>query len=343
VVKIGSSLFASEKDGLNTAIFNNIANQIINLVDAGKEVAVVSSGAIAMGMRMLGLKTRPKELSHLQAAAAIGQNALMDSYSTAFKKHNLICAQVLLTWDDFNDRRRYLNAKNTLLTLLKLKSIPVINENDTVSTDEIRFGDNDQLSARVASLISADRLIILSDVEGLLDREKKVIPVIDEITSAVKALANPTNKQTSVGGMITKLEAAKIATDAGVTCTIAGGKNHDSILRSITESAGTLFLARKGYTAEKKRWIAFGTKSKGKIIVDDGAKIALLGKKSLLSVGITGSEGNFDSGDIVSITNKHGVEFARGKTTLSSKQVDKVKGVRADKEVIHCDNIVILN
>ncbi len=344
VVKIGSSLFSSEKGGLNTALFTSIAGEIISLINSGSEVVVVSSGAIALGMRVLGLNSRPRALAYLQAAAAIGQNALMDNYSAAFKKNNLICAQVLLTWDDLDDRKRYLNAKNTLLALLKLKSVPVINENDTVSTVEIKFGDNDQLSARVASLVSADLLIILSDVDGLLDKDKKVIPVIDEITSKVKSLACPTNKQTCVGGMITKIEAAKIAMDSGIPCVIANGRVSNIIFETVRNlgSTGTLFLSRKGYLAEKKRWIAFGAKSKGKIVVDEGAKNALLRKKSLLSVGVTGMEGNFDSGDIVSVVDKQGNEFARGKTVLSGKQLDKVKGIRTDKEAIHCDNIVIL-
>ncbi len=343
VVKIGSSLFCTERDVVDRIVFYRIVSQITRLVHSGWEVTVVSSGAVALGMRILGLTKRPSDLAYLQAAASIGQNALMDNYSNIFKKSGLVCGQVLLTWDDFDDRKRYLNAKNALLTLLKLKCIPIVNENDAVSTERIRFGDNDQLSARVASLISASRLIMLSDVDGLLDKEKKVISVIDRITPAVRALANPTNKQTSVGGMITKIEAAKIATEAGAACTIAGGKNQDSILRAIAETTGTLFLARKDYTEEKKRWIAFGTKSKGRIVVDDGAKIALLHKKSLLSVGITGLCGDFYGGDIVSIVDRHGVEFARGKTTLSAKQVDRVKGVHTDQEVMHSNNIVIQN
>lgn len=344
VVKIGSSLFCSEKAGLNTILFNNIASQIISLINAGKEVVVVSSGAIALGMRILGLKIRPKELSFLQASAAIGQNALMDNYSEAFKKGNLICAQVLLTWDDFDNRKRYLNAKNTILRLLKLKSIPIINENDTVSTDEIRFGDNDQLSAQVANLISADLLIMLSDVDGLLGPDKKVIPVIDKITPELKSLAGSTNKQTSIGGMISKLQAAAIVSGSAISCVITNGRRNNVIIETVNNigSSGTLFIPGEGHLAEKKRWIAFGTKSRGRIIIDDGAKNALLNKKSLLSVGVSALEGNFDADNIISIVDKQGNEFARGKTMLSSRQLDKVKGMRTDKEVVHCDNIVIL-
>ncbi|MBN1912799.1 MAG: glutamate 5-kinase, partial [Candidatus Omnitrophica bacterium] len=181
VIKIGSSLFCADKEKSSCLRFEEVARQVSSLISSGKEIIIVSSGAIAMGMELLALEARPKELPYLQAAAAIGQNALMDNYSRAFGGHKINCAQLLLTWDDFDNRKRYLNAKNTLEALLKLKSVPVINENDTVSTEEIKFGDNDRLSALVASLISADLLVILSDVEGLLDKNKKVIRIIDEI------------------------------------------------------------------------------------------------------------------------------------------------------------------
>jgi glutamate 5-kinase len=224
-----------------------------------------------------------------------------------------------------------------------LKCIPIVNENDTVSTDEIKFGDNDRLSALVATLINADLLIILSDVDGLLDKSKKVIPVVDEITARIKELACPTDKKTCVGGMTTKIEAAKIAMDSGIPCVIANGRTKDIILSAIKEPEryGTLFSPKKGLAA-RERWIAFGTKPRGKIIVDDGAKRALINKKSLLSVGIIASEGSFESGDIVSVIDTEKFEFARGKVSLSSKQLDKIKGRRYDKEIIHRDNIVIL-
>jgi glutamate 5-kinase len=290
-----------------------------------------------MGMSILRLEARPKELGLLQAAAAIGQHELMNVYRRSFKERGLNCAQLLLTWEDFDDRKRYLNAKNTLLTLLKLKSVPIINENDTISTDEIKFGDNDRLSALVSNLISADLLIILSDVAGLLDKNKNVIKVVDEITPQIKALACPTDKKTSVGGMITKIEAAKIAVDSGIPCVITDGRKKEGSIQQ-----GTIFLPKKGHLAAKERWIAFGTKPKGKIMVDDGAKSALINKKSLLSVGISACEGNFDAGDIVSVRDKSNLEFARGKVGISSGDLEKVKGRRSDKEVIHRDNIVIL-
>ncbi len=338
VIKIGSSLlFAGQAQ-------SEIAAQISALVKNGKEVIIVSSGAIASGMSVLKMKSRPRELSSLQATAAVGQHLLMSQYRRFFEKKGLNCAQVLLTWEDFDDRKRYLNAKNTLLALLKFKSIPIINENDTVSTDEIKFGDNDRLSALVATLTNADLLIILSDVNGLLDTDKNVIKVVDEITPQIKALACPTKKKICVGGMVTKLEAARIAANSGIPCVIANGRKKEiifSIIKNPSDS-GTLFVPKKGYLAARERWIAFGTKTKGKIIIDDGAKNALINKKSLLSVGVVKLEGIFEAGDIVSVHDLGGNEFARGKAGISSKQLDKVKGSRFDKEAIHRDNIVIL-
>lgn len=343
VVKIGSSLLYADHN-LDFEAFINISAQIASLVRQGKEVIIVSSGAIALGMRILGLKTRPRQLFHLQAAASVGQNELMNTYRNLFAGKVSI-AQVLLTWDDFSDRRRYLNAKNTLLALLKYGAVPVVNENDTVSTEEIKFGDNDRLSALVAALISADILVILSDVDGLLDKDKKTtIRIIDEITPQLKALACPTDKKTCVGGMLTKLDAAKIAMDSGIPCVIANGRRKDILVSALKEpqTCATLFVPKRALAA-KERWMAFGRKPQGKIIVDSGAKSALINKKSLLSVGISDIKGVFASGDIVSIAGKDNQEFARGKVNLSSNYLEKVKGSRHDKEVIHRDYIVILS
>lgn len=347
VVKIGSSLFfsSSVSTGINLDfnIIHRIVKQIIKLIKEGKEIGIVSSGAIALGMSRLKLVSRPKELSSLQAIAAVGQSELMDVYREFFNKKALNCGQVLLTYEDFIDRKRYLNAKNTLLTLFRLKNVPIINENDTVSTDEIKFGDNDRLSALVANLISADLLIILSDVEGLLDKDKKLIKVVDELSPYIKTLACPTDKKMCVGGMITKLEAAKIATGSGIPCVLANGCKKDIILSVIKDPAnqGTLFIPKKELAA-RLRWIAFGSKPKGKIMVDEGAKIALLNKKSLLCVGVIGTSGVFEAGDIVSLIDKQNCEFARGKVRVSSKQLDRIKGRHFDKEIIHRDNIVVL-
>jgi glutamate 5-kinase len=344
VVKIGSSLMSGSKGALDTGMIREIAKQVAGLVKEGREVILVSSGAIAMGMSILNLESRPKELSELQAAAAIGQPELMDLYRRFFKEEGLTCAQVLLTWEDFDNRKRYLNAKNTVSTLLKLKSIPVINENDTVSTDEIKFGDNDRLSALVATLTNADLLIILSDVEGLLTPDKSVVRLVEKITPQIKALACSTRKKTCVGGMVTKIEAANIAVNSGIPCVIANGRRRDIITACAKEleTCGTLFLPKDVYLAARKRWIAFGTKTKGKIMVDQGAKRALLNNKSLLSVGVTAVTGPFASGSTVSVIDHEKNEFARGKVGFSSEQLEKVKGTRTEKEVIHRDNIVIL-
>lgn len=282
VIKIGSSLLYSKKAKLDCGLVNEITAGVSDLVKEGKEIVLVSSGAIALGMSILGLESRPKELAYLQAVAAIGQPELMDVYRKFFRQRHLNCAQLLLTREDFDERLRYLNAKNTILTLLKLNTVPVINENDTVSTDEIKFGDNDMLSALVSTLIGADLLIILSDVDGLFDKNKKtVIKLVDKITPRIQSLACPTDKKTCVGGMVTKIEAARVAVDSGITCVVANGRRRDIIKSCINEPGenGTLFLPKKDYLVAKKRWIAFSAKPKGKIIVDEGARLALVNKK----------------------------------------------------------------
>lgn len=245
VVKIGSSLFVDQKSKLDMGLVSNFACQVSDLIKQGKEVVVVSSGAIALGMFILKLASRPKELQRLQAAAAIGQHELMHVYKLALKKYGLNCAQLLLTWDDFLGVR-YSNAKHTLNTLLKLKCVPIINENDTVATEEIKFGDNDRLSALVSILVEADLLIILSDVDGLLDKTKKVIRQVERITGEIKSLACPINKKTCVGGMTTKIEAARIAVEGGVPCVIANGRQSKivSLLAKDPFCQGTIFLSR---------------------------------------------------------------------------------------------------
>jgi glutamate 5-kinase len=245
VVKVGSSLFSGKANKLDTRLAGKIAKQVSDLLKQGKEVVLVSSGAIALGMSILKLSERPKKLQDLQAAAAIGQHELMHVYKLALAKFKLNCAQLLLSWDDFLGVR-YTNAKHTLNTLLKLNCVPIINENDTVATEEIKLGDNDRLSALVAQLVEADLLIILSDVEGLLDKNRKIIRRVDKITGEIKSLACPTNKKICVGGMVTKIEAARIAVEAGVPCVIAHGRL-EKIIRKLTNdpfSQGTIFLPR---------------------------------------------------------------------------------------------------
>ncbi|RJO63979.1 MAG: glutamate 5-kinase [Candidatus Omnitrophota bacterium] len=343
VIKIGSSLFFKDCTQPDFRLFHAISSQIQELLKDGKEVILVSSGAIAHGMYLLHRQERPKELSLLQSMSAIGQNALMNAYAGAFEDSGYHVAQILLTWDDFADSERYLNAKNTILSLLKLKGVPIINENDTISTEEIKFGDNDRLSALVAGLVFADLLVILSDVDGLLDNEKKVIKIVKEITPQIKSLACPTGKKVCVGGMVTKIEAARIAIDSGIPCLITNGNIEGSIVSAVRNpgGSGTLFMPKKGLKA-KKRWIAFSAKTKGKVMVDEGAQKALRGNKSLLSVGIISCSGNFEAGDIVFVADKDGILFAKGKIAVSSKQLERIKGSRYHKEIIHLDNIVIL-
>lgn len=346
VIKVGSSLFYTNKKLDKPRFFQDIANLNVLKEIEHKQIVIVSSGAIALGMESIKLSSRPRELPLLQAVAAIGQNILINDYSKYFKKYNITCAQILLTWDDFDNRQRYLNAGNTLEGLLRLGCVPIVNENDTISTDEIRFGDNDRLSALVAKLISADLLVILSDVDGLLDRNKKLIRLVDEIDAGIKSLACPTRNKTCVGGMVSKIEAAKICVDSGIACVIANGRTNVivDIARDplLADGVWTAFLPKKGLTA-KKHWMAFGTRVKGRIIVDDGAKQALLNNKSLLSVGVSGVQGNFSAGDIVGVMDNRGSEFARGKAGINSSTLEKVKGSRWEKEVIHRDNIVILD
>jgi len=337
VVKLGASLFCPRQGALDTALVSALAGSIAKLIKDGLEIILVSSGAIAIGMNKLKLHKRPRELDGLQAAAAIGQPELMGIYQRFFRGHAITCAQVLLTWEDFLERRRYLNAKNTLLKLLKLGCLPIINENDTVSVDEIKFGDNDRLSALVASLVSADLLVILSDVDGLWGKDKLIIPVVEEITPAISCLARPTDKQSCAGGMVTKIEAAKICVNSGIPCIIANGRKKDIL----SAPEGTLFLPKKALAA-RKRWIAYSSRTGGRITVDEGARRALLNKKSLLAVGVAAVEGNFESGEIVSLVDCQGKEFARGKVCFSCRQLAKSLGKRMEKEVVHCDNIVLL-
>ncbi len=321
VIKLGTGLLTDASNRLSSERIRSLAAQVAGLREQKRQVLLVSSGAIAAGMAELGLTTRPKHLNELQAAAAIGQGKLMALYDATFGQHGLRVAQVLLTHDDLKDRERHLNARNTLETLLARGVIPIINENDTVAVDEIRFGDNDRLGALTATLIDADLLIILSHVEGLLDRDRRLIPVVPEITRDIEALAGGTDRQTSVGGMKSKIEAAKIVTRSGIPMIIANQLNVE---------AGTLFLPKAGKLERRKRWIAFFQKPAGILVVDDGARAALCdGGKSLLAKGVVRTEGNVAVGNVVSIRDASGVEFARGL-------------LREGNVVVHRDDLVIL-
>jgi glutamate 5-kinase len=355
VVKVGTRTLTSEGNKLDRRSMLQIVRQLCSLADRGVEVILVTSGAIASGMGLLGLKKRPLKLASLQAVAAIGQNHLMDIYSELFNSSGYIAAQMLLTQEDFNDRTRYLNIKYTLNELLRHKAIPVINENDTVSTEEIRCGDNDRLSSLVADLAEAAMLIILTDTDGLLDEGQRVVAIVDEIDERILKLIKTSRCEVSAGGMATKVEAARRANASGIDCVVANGRAKDVILKIAEEErVGTLFRARKTAHLARKRWIAFSSRPRGAIVVDNGARDVIEKmNKSLLPSGITAVEGEFKARDTISILDKSGREFARGIVNYSSEEVARIKGLKsgdlartlgykAKDEVIHKDNLVIL-
>ncbi len=337
VVKVGTSNLTDERYRLDYRKVEKLTKEIVELKRRGKEVILVSSGAISAGMGKLSLRQRPRDVKLLQATAAVGQNVLMNTYDRYFSSYGVTIAQVLLTHDDFRSRTRYLNLRNTLLTLLKAGVVPVINENDTTAVEEIKVGDNDNLSALVASNLEADLLIILTDTEGLCTydprRSKKaeLIPVVRDITPEIERIASRGNGR-SVGGMRTKIEAAKLAINAGIPVVIADGAREDVLLRIIEgEHVGTRFIP-KSRMNDRACWILLVSPPKGRIIVDGGAKEALLLRgSSLLPSGITGVEGVFMPGDPVSIVDHRGGEFARGITNYSSVEIEKIKGLHTSE------------
>ena len=361
VVKVGSSILASVEKGLHYEAFSHLTKEISDLKRQGYEIVLVSSGAIAAGMEKLGYKTRPQAITQKQATAAVGQTRLMNIYENYFSRYQQMVAQVLLTHDDLSHRRRFLNARNTLLTLLELGIIPIINENDTVVVDEIKFGDNDNLSALITNLVGADLLIILTDIEGLCDSDPRVnpnarcIPLVENIDVNMEGIIGETKSEMSVGGMISKIQAAKKASRFGIPTVVARGTK-DGILHQILKGKeiGTLILSTGEALSSRKHWIAFNPKPKGDIIVDDGAKKAILQRgKSLLPSGVVKIKGIFDRGDLVSCLGPRGKEFARGLVNYSATELEKIKGHRSDQiestlgykysdEVIHRDDLVVL-
>jgi len=339
VVKLGTGLLTNSKGALEKAKISRICVQIAELHRKKTQMVLVSSGAIAAGMGHLGMVQRPKNLPELQAAAAIGQGKLMSIYDAIFNEFGVPVAQLLLTHDDLKSRDRHLNARNTLRVLLARGVVPIINENDTVAVDEIKFGDNDRLAALTTTLIDADLLIILSHVEGLLDAEARTIPMVPEITPAIEQLAGDTDRATSVGGMASKIEAARIVTRAGIPMVIANGERAGGVLDLLSgQDIGTVFLPRDAKLASRKRWIAFFQRPAGTVIVDDGAVRALRENgKSLLAKGIVSTEGRFGKGELVSIRDKDRVEFARGLAKVGSAEMDAASGA-----VVHRDDLVIL-
>jgi glutamate 5-kinase len=320
--------------------------QIAAQVKAGREVVLVTSGAVGAGMGALGFEKRPADLAELQACAAVGQSRLMSIYEKLFGEFKLSVAQVLLTHEDLEHHERHLNARNTLVTLLNHGVVPIINENDAVSVTELKFGDNDKLSALVASLLPADLLVILTTVDGVIENfgraDARTLSQIDQIDETIEGLAKGTTSATAVGGMTTKVQAAKIVARSGIPLIIASGIKKNA-LGDILEGKeeGTLFVPKVGHLAGRKRWIAFFHHPKGTLVVDDGAKKALREKgKSLLPPGVTRCEGDFAAGDVVRICDVDGTEFARGICDFDSKTVSNREVPRV--ELIHRDNLVIL-
>lgn len=347
VIKVGSGVIANYRLKPRTARLRSLVEQIAGARSRGIEIVFVSSGAIVLGMGELGLKRRPGDVAQLQGLAAIGQTVLMRTYSQLFSRVKMKCAQVLLTWDDFDDRRRYNNARRTLKMLLSQGVVPVINENDTISTDEIKFGDNDKLSALVAGMMDADMLLILSDVEGLYkyeDGKQTVFKEVKEITSEIEALAlGTTKKHISKGGMSAKLEAIKIAVQSKTLCVIAHGEVKDVLTRVLKgERIGTLFSEKEDKIVSRKHWISFGARPKGVLLVDHGAEKALLdGGKSLLLPGVFGWEGHFKKDDVVVVCNGEHQELARGIVAYSVSDLHNIKDKKGKKEVIHRDDLVL--
>ncbi len=361
VLKIGSRVLTNKGRALSQQIFDRLAQEVTAAKKKGHEVVIVSSGAIAAGMARLGLTEKPKTMPQKQAAAAIGQSALMWNYERSFSFYGEKVAQILLTRDDLANRHRFLNARNTLFTLLTMGVIPIINENDTVVVEEIKVGDNDNLSALVTNLVNADLLIILSDIDGLYERDPRLfknarlIPLVSQITEDMEEGAAGTSSPISIGGMVTKLEAARKAALFGVPTILANGLVPGIIEKILLgEEVGTLFLPQGSKLKSRKHWIAFTLKPKGKIIVDEGAKKAICQKgKSLLPSGVISVEGKFGVGDAVAIVDTQGQEFARGLTNYGSTEINKIKGLQTGEiigklgykysdEIIHRDDLAVI-
>ncbi len=360
VVKIGSALLVDEASGaLRQDWLNALADDLAVQKDRGAEVIVVSSGSIALGRRHLGLTRKAVRLEEQQAAAATGQIRLAHAYQSALGQHDITVAQILLTLADTEQRRRHLNARNTLNTLLRLGAVPVINENDTVATTEIRFGDNDRLAARVAAMMNADALVLLSDIDGLysadpkLDPSARFIPLVATITGQIEAMAGRAPVGYSSGGMVTKLQAARIAVAGGCRMVIADGRRKHPLAALADGARCTWFLAEVEPLTARKRWIAGSLKPTGRLVVDAGALRALQSGRSLLPAGVTAVEGLFERGDAVVVLGTDGVEVARGLCAYSaqearlilghkSSEIEARLGYRGREELIHRDDLVLM-
>ncbi|RMD62920.1 MAG: glutamate 5-kinase [Alphaproteobacteria bacterium] len=359
VVKIGSTLLVEEEAGtIHRTWLHALADDVAMLRARGTEVLIVSSGAIAVGRRHLGLTRGVPKLEEKQAAAATGQIRLAHAYQEALARHDITVAQVLLTLDDTEERRRHLNARSTLATLLRLGAVPVINENDTVATSEIRFGDNDRLAARVAAMMNADALVLLSDIDGLYtadprrDPAARFIPEVPAITAAIEAMAGEAPPGYSSGGMVTKLAAARIATGAGCRMAIADGRGLHPLAALDAGGRATWFLSKVEPLTARKRYIAGSLKPTGTVVLDAGAIRALYSGKSLLPAGVTAVEGSFERGDAVIVRAPDGREVARGLIAYSaadarriighkSREIEAILGYRGREELIHRDDLVL--
>ncbi len=360
IIKIGSALLVDQETGaVNRRWLAALADDVAQFRARGQEVVIVSSGAIAVGRRHLGLGTGQLRLEESQAAAATGMVRLTHTYQEVLAEYDLTLAQVLVTLDDSENRRRYINARNTLETLLKLGAVPLINENDTVATDEIRFGDNDRLASRVAVMVSADALVLLSHVDGLYDKDptenddaNHIAEVQGEISAAVEGMAGTSMSYDGSGGMLTKLEAARIAMAAGTRMAIADGTELNPLKRMEEGALCTWFLPDANPKTARKRWIASALKPAGTIVVDDGALGALNDGKSLLPAGVTEIQGRFERGDAVVVTAQDGREIARGITAYSANdarrimgnktsEIEGILGYRGRDEMVHRDDLVL--
>lgn len=360
VVKIGTSTLSHSSGKLNLARVEKLVRELADLANQGKEIILVSSGAVGAGMERLGLKERPRTIPEKQAAAAVGQGILMHIYEKLFGEYGQIVAQVLLTREDSVNRRRYTNSRNTFMTLLSLGVIPIVNENDAVAIDELKIGDNDTLSATVAGIVEADALIILSDIEGVYTANPQTHPAatliseIGDITPEIEKLAGGPGSKQGTGGMHTKIQAGKIAVNSGVVMVIASG-SRDGVVREVLSGAavGTVFAPKVSRLQIRKRWLAFGARIRGAVTVDEGCEQAILKGASLLAAGIKAVEGEFAQGNTVRILTATGREIARGIANYSAGETRRIMGVHTNEiadvlgskpydEIIHRDNMVVL-
>lgn len=361
VVKVGSQLLSSPA-GIEEGRLEGLVRRVAKLHDQGKEMIVVSSGAVAAGMTRLGRKERPKTIPEKQALAAVGQIHLMALYERSFSRFEKSVAQVLLTHEDLANRQRYINAKHTFQMLLESSIVPIVNENDTVAVEEMKFGDNDHLSALVATMLGADLLVILSDVEGVYDRDPRVhqdarlIPLIEDIKQIKETIAGKSLSLFGTGGIATKIDAAEKAAAAGIPTVITSGLRVEALTAvfNCDEEIGTLILAEENRLTHRKHWIAYNLKPAGEIIVDHGAQEALVRKgKSLLPSGLREVRGTFGVGECVRCLDLHGLEFARGLVNYSAQELNQIKGLHTSKiekvlgykaydEIIHRDDLVLL-